>query len=46
MSSSSELLLSSAERYAMVAVSSVNTSEGGEGMQAVRQSRLNIGEQI
>ena len=35
------MLLSSAERYAMIAVSSLNAS--GEEKLGVRQSRLNIG---
>ena len=36
---SSELLLSSAERYAAITAMSANISEG----QSLRQSRLNIG---
>ena len=46
MTNNSELLLSSAERYAMVTAMSVNTSEsisGEQRNQTVRQSRTNIG---
>ena len=44
MTENSELLLSSAERYAMVTAMSVNMSEAGEQRnQTVRQSRMNIG---
>ena len=44
MTNNSELLLSSAERYAMATAMSVNISEAGEQRnQTVRQSRTNIG---
>lgn len=42
--SSSEMLLDSAERYAIVTAMSVNVSKEQSGAQAIRQSRTNISE--
>lgn len=39
----SELLLNSAERYAMMTAMSLNTSDGEQRNQTLRQSRMNIG---